>query len=67
MEMVKVLRVILYTGTRKAVEETLSRSIHGERKFSSDLVVSAFSLNEFPEKLLTTEEEVINDILAEEN
>ena len=52
---IKVVRIVIYEGPRKWVEETVSKSIHGTRHFpisgSAAAKIRAVSLNEFPEEI----------------
>lgn len=50
-DIVRVLRVIEYVGPRKRVEETVAKSIHGERPFGQGLVIRAATIGAYPEIL----------------
>lgn len=50
-EIVRVLRVVEYSGPRAAVEKQVANSIHGERRLPNGVVIKAASLGEFPEIL----------------
>ena len=50
-ETVRVLRVIEYVGPRGEVEETVARSIHGEKRLPSGLVIKAATIGCYPEIL----------------
>lgn len=47
-EIVRVLRVIEYEGPRSWVEETVRKSIHGEKQVSLGCFIRAASVNVFP-------------------
>jgi len=51
---VRVLRVLEYTGPRRAVEDLVSRSIHGERMYGfPPISIRAATLGSYPEILGT--------------
>lgn len=60
-ELVRVLRVVEYTGPRALVEEQVKRSIHGTRQgqtrtwdrkqFETPCLITAVTLSEYPERL----------------
>ena len=59
MDTIRVLRVIEYVGPREAVEELISKSIHGERCYmrnGKDIVIRAATLGTYPEILNPQEE-----------
>lgn len=64
MDRVRVMRIIIYEGSREWVEKTLERSIHGTRimtKFGElDGRITAHTVNEFPE-IIKKHEEGINN------
>jgi hypothetical protein len=47
-EIVTVLRLIRYTGERRAVEDAVQRSVHGA-KMLPYLTITAVTLSDFPE------------------
>lgn len=50
-EIVRVLRVIEYTGPREIVENQVRLSIHGEKKLKNGLVIRAATIGQYPEVL----------------
>tara|TARA_Y100000310_G_scaffold266292_1_gene277736 strand:+ start:248 stop:547 length:300 start_codon:yes stop_codon:yes gene_type:complete len=58
---VRVLRIIEYTGTREAIESTLSQGIKGIKRFTGrqygELVIRSAVLGEYPEILESLPEE----------
>jgi hypothetical protein len=54
-EIVRVLRIVEYTGTRARVEEVVAKSIHGEKDVSvygkNKLVIRAATIGLYPEIL----------------
>lgn len=50
-DLVRVLRVIEYTGPRAKVEQQVLRSLHGTRDYGNGAATTAVTLHEFPEKL----------------
>ena len=50
MDKVRILRIIEYVGPRDQVEEQVTKSIHGSRKFR-DVVIRATTLGEAAEIL----------------
>jgi len=50
-DLVRVLRIVEYTGSRSVVEECMARSIHGEKRLLSGLVIRAATIGEYPEIL----------------
>lgn len=54
-EIVRVLRIVEYVGTRSRVEKTVAESIHGS-KFMPDLTISAATIGTYPEILQLAEE-----------
>jgi hypothetical protein len=53
MDIVRVLRVLEYTGPRDRVEETLRRFIQGEEVYGG-VTIRAATIGEFPELLIRT-------------
>lgn len=58
MDSVRVLRVIEYTGERSLIEDLISESIHGERRYkrffkgvNGEVVIKAATLGLYPEIL----------------
>ena len=49
-DIIRVLRVVEYTGDRSVVEETVSRSIHGEHK-SRGMIIRVATIGTYPEIL----------------
>lgn len=54
---IRVIRIVIYEGDRKYVEETVKVSIHGTREFSPHIKISAVTLGEFAEILGRVEDE----------
>lgn len=55
-DLVRVLRIVEYTGPRAAVEECVAKSIHGERRFGphgKEIAVRVATIGEYPEILDT--------------
>ena len=57
-DLVRVLRVIEYTGERKAVESIVAKSLHGEKRFDQflngknfGLIIRAATIGTYPEIL----------------
>mgnify|MGYP007083468222 FL=1 len=50
MELVRVLRIVEYVGSRERVEETVRQSIHGD-KVMKDLTIRAATIGTYPEIL----------------
>lgn len=48
---IRVLRVIEYVGPRQRVEETVAKSIHGERDAGFGLLIRAATIGAYPEIL----------------
>lgn len=59
MDKVRVLRIIEYTGPRDKVEDQVARSLHGEKRFTSGVVIKAVTVGGYPEILdaLITDDE----------
>lgn len=55
-EEIRVLRVIEYVGPRSRVEDTIRRSIHGDKTFGF-VTIRAATIGMFPEILSSLEEE----------
>lgn len=51
MDTVRVVRILEYVGPRLEVEETLKRSIQGEKRVGNGTVIRAATLGTFPEIL----------------
>jgi len=56
--LVRVLRIIEYTGEREAVEATVAKSLHGEKRFDQflngknfGLIIRAATIGTYPEIL----------------
>lgn len=56
-DVVRVLRVIEYSGPRSRVEDTVAKSIHGERDIGNGLIIRAATVGTFPEILIKAETE----------
>lgn len=54
-EIVRVMRVVVYTGPRKWVEETISKSIQGTRKISENQKIEAATIGNYPDILIPDE------------
>lgn len=50
-DIIRIMRIIEYVGTREKVEETINKSIHGTKFFSDDLQISVSTIGSFPEIL----------------
>ena len=50
-DIIRIMRIIEYVGTREKVEETINNSIHGTKIFSDDLQISVSTIGSFPEIL----------------
>jgi len=50
MDRVRVIRIIVYEGSRKWVEEMIIRSIHGTKELYGNRITAA-TLGEFPDIL----------------
>jgi len=50
-DIIRVLRVIEYVGTRDRVEQTVTDSIHGTKDCGQGLTIRAATIGEFPEVL----------------
>ena len=48
-DIVRVLRILEYEGPRSSVEETIARSIHGEKVGGKGLTIRAATLGTYPE------------------
>lgn len=51
-DIVRVLRIVEYTGPRSEVENAVSKSVHGERVCSRGLVIKAATIGTYPEILV---------------
>ena len=56
-DIIRVLRVIEYSGPRSRVEDTVAKSIHGERDAGNGLIIRAVTVGTFPEILTKAEAE----------
>jgi len=54
-DIIRILRVIEYRGPRKAVESQVERSLHGTRRLPNGVVISAATINSYPEILEQTD------------
>lgn len=50
-DIIRVLRIIEYTGPRDRVEKQIALSLHGTRHCGNGLTITATTLHEFPEVL----------------
>lgn len=50
-DIVRVLRVVEYVGPREWVEETVGRSIHGQREINVGKYIRAATLGTYPEAI----------------
>lgn len=50
---VRVLRVVEYVGPRDWVEETVAKSIHGEKQFGPNQTIRAATVGLYPEILMS--------------
>lgn len=58
-DIVRVLRIVEYTGPRGAVEVSVANSIHGERRIirtDGVLTIRASTIGTYPEILTTTKD-----------
>lgn len=51
-DIIRVLRVIEYTGPRDKVEDQVARSLHGEKSWGNGVTIKAATLGTFPEILV---------------
>ena len=56
-DIVRVLRVIEYVGSREWVETQVKGSLHGERKGIGDVIIKAATIGTYPEILEQTNTE----------
>lgn len=54
-ELVRVLRVIEYTGPRALVEAQVERSLHGTKRLTNGVTIKAATIGEYPELLADLE------------
>lgn len=56
-QQIRVLRVVEYVGPRRWVEETVARSVHGEKRFGPGgvAVIRAATIGTYPEILIDAE------------
>ena len=50
-DIIRVLRVIEYTGPRDKVENQVSRSLHGEKRLPNGVTIKAVTVGNYPEIL----------------
>jgi len=50
-DIVRVLRVIEYTGPRDKVEDQVARSLHGEKRLPNGITIKAATVGSYPEIL----------------
>lgn len=50
-DIIRVLRVIEYTGPRDKVEDQVSRSLHGEKRLPNGVTIKAATVGTYPEML----------------
>ena len=58
-DIIRVLRVIEYTGPRDKVEDQVARSLHGEKRLPNGVTIKAATVGVYPElldNLITNEE-----------
>lgn len=48
-DIVRVLRIIEYTGPRDKVEDQVARSLHGEKRLPNGIVIRAATVGGYPE------------------
>lgn len=53
-DLVRILRVIEYSGPRYAVENQVKNSLQGEKRLTNGVVIRVATLGEFPEILNTS-------------
>lgn len=56
-DIVRIVRVIEYTGDRERVEQTIAESLHGTTKLGRGLTIRTATIGEFPEILETDQQE----------
>lgn len=61
MDIIRVLRILEYTGPRDKVEATIAGSIQGEKRLDSGLTIKAATIGSYPEILTTAVPELKND------
>lgn len=59
-DIIRVLRIVEYTGPRERVEKQIRLSLHGTRDCGNGLTITVATLHEFPEVL-----EKARDVLDE--
>ena len=57
MDIVRVLRIIEYSGPRDRVEDTVSKSIFGTKDAGNGLTIKAATIGSYPEILEIREED----------
>ena len=50
-DIIRVLRVIEYTGPRDKVEDQVARSLHGEKRLPNGVTIKAATVGAYPEML----------------
>ncbi len=50
-DIIRVLRVIEYTGPRAAVENQVANSIHGEKRLTNGVIIRVATVGAYPELL----------------
>lgn len=50
-DIIRVLRVIEYTGPRDKVEDQVARSLHGEKRLPNGVTIKAATVGTYPEML----------------
>lgn len=50
-DIVRVLRIIEYTGPRDKVEDQVARSLHGEKRLPNGVTIKAVTMGAYPEIL----------------
>ena len=50
-DIIRVLRIIEYTGPRDRVEDQVARSLHGEKRLPNGVTIKAATVGAYPEIL----------------
>ncbi len=50
-DIIRVLRIIEYTGPRDKVEDQVARSLHGEKRLPNGVTIKAVTVGAYPEIL----------------
>lgn len=50
-DLIRILRVIEYTGPREKVEDQVARSLHGEKRLPNGVTIKAATVGAYPELL----------------